>query len=90
MTGLCKYKDSLGIAGKGIHFHVFGIAIVDLIMTICIAALITFFYKPIKTSRLKSFLIILVSLFIIAIFLHWLFCVPTAVNKFLHLYVNKV
>jgi hypothetical protein len=85
MSGLCKFKDSLGVPNKGIHFHVFGIAIMDVIFTIILAMLITTFYKPIKSNRLLSFLLILVMLFIIGIFLHWLFCVPTTVNKELNL-----
>lgn len=45
---LCKYKNALGVPGKGIHsYRVFGVAIADVIMTIIGAILISFFSKPI-------------------------------------------
>ena len=74
---LCQYKDSLGIPGKGIHsYRIFNIAIMDVIMTIIAAYFISFLVK-------KSFLFILLFLFLLGIFLHHLFCVRTTVDKFL-------
>lgn len=28
----CNYKNALGIPGQGAHFHVFGIAIMDVVI----------------------------------------------------------
>ena len=41
---LCKYKNALGEPGKGIHsYRLFGIAIMDVIMTIIGAYIISYF-----------------------------------------------
>jgi hypothetical protein len=42
---LCKYKNALGVPGQGVHFHIFGIAIVDCIMTILGGALLAYLFK---------------------------------------------
>ena len=43
---LCKYKNSLGIPGKGVHSYRFlDLAIVDVIMTIIGAILISYFFN---------------------------------------------
>ena len=43
---LCKYKNALGIPGKGIHsYRLFGVAIADVIMTIIAAFIISYFFK---------------------------------------------
>ena len=43
---LCKYKNAIGIPGKGIHYYrLFGVAVADVIMTILGAALISYFSK---------------------------------------------
>lgn len=74
---LCKYKNALGVPGKGIHsYRVFGVAIADVIMTIIGAILISFFFKTNLTYTI-------ISLFILGIFLHRLFCVRTTVDKVL-------
>jgi hypothetical protein len=74
---LCKYKDILGKPGIGFHNH-FGtpFALLDIIGTICIAYVISNTYK---ISYINSF----GGLMIIAIFLHKLFCVDTALNRIL-------
>jgi len=71
---LCQYKDSLGIPGEGIHTHVLGIAIIDLILTICFAYLLSNIYSI-------SLFITLISLLLLGIILHKLFCVDTTINK---------
>jgi len=72
---LCKYKNILGKPDQGIHsYRLFGVAIVDVIMTIVAAFLISYFFK-------FSFLYTLVFLFILGIILHRLFCVKTNVDK---------
>lgn len=74
---LCKYKNALGTPGKGIHsYRLFGVAIADVIMTIIAAALISYFLK-------YSFVTTLVTLFILGIVLHRLFCVRTTIDKVL-------
>ncbi len=74
---LCAYKDALGKPGKGIHsYRLFGVAIVDVIFTIFGAMLIAYFSK-------YNFVKILVSLFLLGIILHRLFCVRTTVDKLL-------
>jgi hypothetical protein len=74
---LCKYKNALGIPGKGIHsYRLFGVAIADVIMTIIGALLISFFFKT-------NFLYTLITLFLLGIFLHRIFCVRTTIDKLL-------
>jgi polyferredoxin len=74
---LCKYKNSLGIPKKGIHSSRFlDLAINDVIMTIIGAILISYFFSI-------SLIYTLISLFIIGIILHRLFCVRTTIDKLL-------
>ena len=74
----CKYKDSLGKVGKGVHsYRLFNIAIVDVILTF-IGAYIIFLFFP-KYNYFK----ILIALFILGIILHRLFCVRTTIDKYL-------
>ena len=77
MYKLCKYKDIFGNSGQGIHsYRLFGIAIIDVLMTVMLAFIIKYFTK-------YSFLYILITLFILGIFLHHLFCVKTTIDKLL-------
>ncbi len=77
MVDLCKYKNALGIPGKGIHsIKIFNIAIIDVILTIIAALFFSFFFK-------QSFWLILAALFILGITFHRLFCVRTTIDKFL-------
>lgn len=72
---LCKYKNALGIPGKGIHsYRLFGVAVADVIMTILGAALISYFSKI-------SFIKTLLVLFLLGIILHRIFCVRTTLDK---------
>ena len=80
---LCKYKNIFGELGKGVHsIRIFNIAIVDVILTILGGILI-------QTILLQLFhiyielTIVLVSLFILGILLHRLFCVRTTIDKLL-------
>lgn len=74
---LCKYKDALGKPNEGIHkYRIFNIAIVDVLLTIFVAFIISFFSKI-------NFFIILILLFIAGIILHRIFCVRTTVDKLL-------
>lgn len=74
---LCKYKDALGIPGKGIHsYRIFNIAIADVIMTIIGAYILSLVFKT-------PFTYTLISLFILGIILHRIFCVRTTIDKLL-------
>jgi len=66
----------LGVPGKGVHTHVYGIAIIDVIMTIVGAVLLTFLFK-------WNFIVCLVVLFLLGILLHRVFCVRTTIDKLL-------
>lgn len=77
MFDLCKYKDILGKPGKGVHsFRIFNIAIVDVLLTILAAYIMSIFtnYKLIYT---------LIFMFILGIISHRLFCVRTTIDKLL-------
>ena len=75
IMSLCKYKDVLGIPNKGIHsYRLFGVAIVDVIMTVILAYLISIFTR-------YNFTKTVIFLFILGIVLHRLFCVDTTINK---------
>ena len=74
---LCKYKNALGVPEKGIHsYRFFGVAIMDVIMTVIGAYMISYFYN-------YSFIYTLLFLFVLGIILHRLFCVKTTIDKFL-------
>ena len=79
---LCKYKNILGVPGKGGHsYRIFNIAIVDVLLTLILAYIISYIFK-------KSFFWVSVILFILGIFLHRLFCVRTTVDKLLFPYAQ--
>ena len=74
---LCKYKNLFGKPNTGVHSYRFmNIAIVDVILTIIIAILLSYFLK-------KSFIYTSIPLFILGIMLHRLFCVRTTIDKLL-------
>jgi RsiW-degrading membrane proteinase PrsW (M82 family) len=90
MDGLCKYKNIFGAPNTGIHsYRLFNIAIVDVLAVFIIAIVITMiWYRYTKSKSKKNkkywvFVITLISLFILGIFAHWLFCVDTTVHKYL-------
>ena len=77
MSGLCKYKNALGIPGQGIHsFQIGGIAVADVVMTIIGAIIISWITK-------FNFVNTLIILFLLGIILHRAFCVRTTVDKLL-------
>jgi hypothetical protein len=67
----------LGEPGKGIHTHVFGIAIADVLMVV-VAALVLHWGYP-----RYSFWMWLAGLFVVGIVMHRLFGVRTTVDKWL-------
>jgi hypothetical protein len=60
---LCQYNNSLGEPNKGVHKHVMGVAIIDVLMTIVAAYLIS------KNTE-YSFAHTLIMLFLAAILLN--------------------
>ena len=79
---LCKYKNILGEPDKGVHsYRLFGLAIMDVIMTIVAAFVISYLSK-------YSFFYTLLFLFVLGIILHRLFCVRTTIDKLLFPNVN--
>jgi len=80
---LCKYKNALGEPNKGIHsYRLFGVAIVDVIMTIIGSYIISYFFK-------LNFWYTLIFLFFLGILLHRLFCVRTMIDKLIFPYFSK-
>lgn len=75
----CNFKNIFGKERSGVHKYrdpFFDTAIVDTILTILGAILISYIFK---INILISFII----LFAISIILHYLFCVQTTTNTFL-------
>ena len=71
----CPYKNALGVPGEGIHsYRIFDIAIMDVMMTIMAAWLVSYF------SKLR-FLYVATGLFLSGIILHRFFCVRTTIDK---------
>ena len=76
---LCNYSKLFGEVGKGIHsYRIFNIAIIDVIMTFIGAYLLQLFIFT-NTSYYK----IVLSLFLLGIILHRLFCVRTTIDELL-------
>ena len=64
---LCEYSDIFGKPNQGVHsIRIFDIAIVDVLLTVLIAYMISIYFN-------KSFIIILLVFFICGIILHKLF-----------------
>lgn len=81
MDGLCKYKNALGEPKKGIHSYRFlGMAIMDVIMTIIGAFLISYFSGV-------HFVYTVVGLFLLGIVLHRMFCVDTTIDRVVKKYL---
>jgi len=79
----CEYKEILGKVKKGVHsYRFFDIAVVDVVMTILGAYLLHLFIPQ------SNFFVVLVSLFLLGIVMHRLFCVRTTVDKMLFIPVK--
>ena len=77
MLTLCKYKGMFGKLNQGLHsFRIFNIAIVDVLLTILAAFIISYFLKT-------KFLYTLLFMFILGIISHRIFCVRTTIDKLL-------
>jgi len=70
---LCDYSDMFGKPGVGAHKHFMGIAMTDVLVSILVALVFSLYMgtDPVKTAA---------GVFVIGVFAHWLFCVPTAAN----------
>jgi hypothetical protein len=77
MFDLCKYKDILGVPNQGIHsYRLFGVAIIDVIMTMILAYVISILTKI-------KYIYSLLFCFLLGIIMHRLFCVKTTIDKLL-------
>jgi len=77
MFNLCKYKDIFGKPNQGAHsYRIFNIAIVDVLLTILAAYILSILtgYKFVYT---------LIFMFILGIISHRIFCVRTTIDKLL-------
>jgi hypothetical protein len=77
MYNLCKYKDILGTPNQGVHsYRIFNIAIVDVLLTILVAYILSVVTK-------YKFIYTLIFMFILGIISHRIFCVRTTIDKLL-------
>ena len=77
MVNLCEYKNIFGKPNEGIHsYRIMNIAIFDLIITIIISYMLSYFTNI-------DFIKILLLLCIIGILFHHIFCVKTTIDKLL-------
>lgn len=74
---LCKYKNMFGEPGTGAHSYRFwNIAVVDVVLTILAGLLLSWITGM---SRVHS----IITMFVLGIIAHRLFCVRTTVDKLL-------
>ena len=74
---LCKYANIIGEPGTGVHsIRLFNIAIVDVLVTILVAYIISKKFH-------KNFKVVLIVLFISGIIAHRVFCVRSTVGELL-------
>jgi hypothetical protein len=79
IMSLCKYQNILGVAGKGVHsYRILDTPMFDYIGTILLAFIVT------KVTRVPL-VITTILMFVLAILLHYLFCVKTDSLVFLGL-----
>lgn len=86
MSRLCQYRDIGGIPGKGIHQYRFlGMAAFDLFATLIGCLLLYYMFQKFGNLFVRKIRlwVIIVVVFSLGIFTHWLFCVPTTINKWL-------
>ena len=74
---LCQYKNIFGAPNTGVHkYRIFNMAIIDVIFTFLGAYSISYLFKI-------KFWKALVSLILLGIILHKMFCVRTTIDKLL-------
>jgi uncharacterized membrane protein len=72
---LCKYRDIFGKVGTGVHsLRLFNIAVVDTLLTLLGAYLISTY---LKSNLLLTFLILIIA----SLLIHRAFCVETTLTK---------
>ena len=77
MKSLCKYRNALGVPGKGAHsVRLGGVAIVDVVLTLVCAYIISYYARA-------SFAWTAAGFFLLGIILHRLFCVRTTIDRLL-------
>ena len=75
---LCNYKNIFGKENEGVHaYKIGGVAMFDFIGTFILALIFSKIFNI-------SYLLVLIVLFILSIYLHYLFCVETTTNKFFY------
>lgn len=80
----CQYSDLLGLPRQGLHsIRLFDFALIDIILTFLGAFIIQLGLN--RYQIYWSYWTVLGAFFILGIFLHWLFCVPTKLNQILGL-----
>jgi len=78
---LCQYQNFFGAARTGVHsYRVFNLALVDILATFLGAFFLQRWVFP-----KKSYKEVLFGLFLVGIFMHWVFCVPTTLSQWLGL-----
>lgn len=81
----CEYKNAFGKPNTGAHsVKIYNIAIIDFLITF-VAAYFFFVIGKMINNKLQYWKVLL-GLFLLGIYAHYLFCVPTPLNTFLGLY----
>ena len=76
IMNLCKYKNIFGVPGTGVHAWKFeGTSLFDYFATIILAMITT------KITKVPL-VITTIVMFLLGIFLHYIFCVPTQAIKY--------
>lgn len=79
MWYFCKYKDSLGKPGEGLHsYRVFNLSVLDILFTFLLAKFVQYYIM-----EETEFIIVLIYCFIVGIIIHRIFCVRTTIDKLL-------
>lgn len=82
MPSLCKYRNVFGEPGRGAHaWRIGGVAAIDVIFTVLAAAAITWLAD--WADRPVNFWYVLGGLLVAGVAMHRLFCVRTAVDRWL-------
>lgn len=71
---LCRFRDALGVPGEGLHFHVMGVAVVDVAATLAAAWLATRWLGG-------PFWAWAVGAFALGAIAHRVFCVRTTLDR---------
>lgn len=70
----CSYKNIFGKPNEGIHkYRIFGMAFFDILGLLLLTIIISKHFR-------HDFIQVLICLTLLTILIHYLFCVPTALN----------